>query len=165
MERGHSVTKHDVLRDYCDGEFFQQHPLFSLHHGALQILFYYDDVEVCNPLGSKKKKHKMGKVKLVSLHCTYKLYDKDIYILHSRVSYEVFMSTGFFYFLLGNIHPKYRSCYQMIQLAAICKTENVVKYSLDAVLQPIIADIKKLVCCIESSLFYLYSVISCVESH
>ena len=60
VERGHFVTRQGVLRDFCDGEAYQQHPLFTLHFDALQVLFYYDEVEVCNPLGSKKKKHKMG---------------------------------------------------------------------------------------------------------
>lgn len=60
MESGHLVRKPGVLRDYCDGETYEQHPLFSIHFEALQILFYYDDLEVCNPLGSKKKKHKLG---------------------------------------------------------------------------------------------------------
>ena len=53
---------------------------------------------------------------------------------------------GLFYFMLGNIHPKYWSCFQMIQLAAIYKNETISKYSLGAVLQPLIDDIKKLVC-------------------
>ena len=51
-----------------------------------------------------------------------------------------YYSTGFFYFM-----PKNRSQH-MIQLAAICKSENIAKYSLDAVLRPLIDDIKKLVC-------------------
>ena len=59
VERGHSVTRQDVLRDFCDGEVYRQHPLFTLHFDALQVLFYYDEVEVFNPLGSKKK-HKIG---------------------------------------------------------------------------------------------------------
>lgn len=59
----------------------------------------------------------------------------------------LFFFAGLFYFMLGNIHPKYRSRFQMIQLAAICKSENIAKYSLDAVLRPLIDDIKKLVCC------------------
>ena len=60
MERGHSIKEGGVLRDYCDWEAYQQHPLFSDFVEILPILFYYDEVEVCNPLGSKKKKHKMG---------------------------------------------------------------------------------------------------------
>ena len=38
-----------------------EHPLFREDQKALQIFLYYDDVEMCNPLGSKKTVHKMGK--------------------------------------------------------------------------------------------------------
>lgn len=41
---------------------FQTHPLFSKDPSGLQIMLYYDDVEVCNPLGSKAKIHKLGKL-------------------------------------------------------------------------------------------------------
>lgn len=50
----------NVLRDICDGEFVRNHPLFSFDHKALQIIGYYDDVEICNPIGFKSKKHKIG---------------------------------------------------------------------------------------------------------
>ena len=53
------------LADYCDGTVFWSHPLFSLDPQALQIIVYYDDCEVCNPLGSKAKKHKLGKKKYI----------------------------------------------------------------------------------------------------
>lgn len=56
---GHT-SEGGVLADYCDGDAFKSHPLFSVHKNALQINFYYDDVEVCNPLGSKAKIHKLG---------------------------------------------------------------------------------------------------------
>ena len=49
-----------MIADYCDGEVFRQHPLFSRDLCALQIQLYYDDVEVVNPLGSKTTKHKVG---------------------------------------------------------------------------------------------------------
>ncbi len=48
------------LGDYCDGEQFRSHPLFQKDACALQVTLYYDDVEVCNPLGSKAKIHKLG---------------------------------------------------------------------------------------------------------
>ena len=41
-----------MIADYCDGEVFQQHPLFSRELRALKMQLYYD-VEVVNPLGSK----------------------------------------------------------------------------------------------------------------
>lgn len=43
-----------------DGEFFKNHPIFSLHSDALQLFGYYDDLEIANPLGSKAKIHKIG---------------------------------------------------------------------------------------------------------
>lgn len=49
-----------MIADYCDGEVFRQHRLFSRDLCALQIQLYYDDVEVVNPLGSKTTKHKVG---------------------------------------------------------------------------------------------------------
>jgi len=49
-----------MLFDYCDGKGFNDHPLFSLHNDAFQIFLYYDEVEICNALGSKAKIHKLG---------------------------------------------------------------------------------------------------------
>lgn len=58
--RGH--TRSDgLLEDYCDGTQFKQHPLFCNHPKSLQIMLYFDEVEVCNPLGSKVNTHKLGK--------------------------------------------------------------------------------------------------------
>ena len=50
----------DCLQDFCDGSFLKSHPLFSSDPCALQIVGYYDDIEVVNPLGSYVKKHKLG---------------------------------------------------------------------------------------------------------
>lgn len=50
-----------MLGDYCDGELFLNSKLFQEHPCALQVQLYYDEVEVCNPIGSKAKKHKLGK--------------------------------------------------------------------------------------------------------
>ena len=47
----------DVLHDYTDGTAFKEHKFFSLHPEALRIHLYVDDLELCNPLGSAKKKH------------------------------------------------------------------------------------------------------------
>ena len=45
------------MGDYCDGSTFQEHPLYKDHPDGLQIKLYYDDLEICNPLGSKVNKH------------------------------------------------------------------------------------------------------------
>ncbi len=60
IKRSHQSEDPD-LGDLCDGEAFKRHPLFSVRTHSLQILFYYDDIEVCNPLGSKKI-HKLGEL-------------------------------------------------------------------------------------------------------
>lgn len=45
--------------DFCDGAIAKQSQIFSKKE-SMQILFYYDDLEICNPLGSRKKVHKLG---------------------------------------------------------------------------------------------------------
>ena len=50
----------DKLEDFCDGELFNNHPLFSTDPYALQIIAYFDELEVCNPLGTHTKIHKLG---------------------------------------------------------------------------------------------------------
>ena len=51
----------DLLKDFCDGHVLHSHRLFSVHRNGLQILFYFDDIEVVN-LGSRKKAHKLGRL-------------------------------------------------------------------------------------------------------
>ncbi|XP_071832143.1 uncharacterized protein [Apostichopus japonicus] len=48
------------MRDYCDGEMFQKHPLLAKEKGAIQINLFFDELEVTNPLGSKTGIHKLG---------------------------------------------------------------------------------------------------------
>ena len=59
--RGH-CNKNGLLSDYCDGALYKSHSLYSANtqNPALEVTAYYDDVEVCNPLGSRAKKHKLG---------------------------------------------------------------------------------------------------------
>ena len=48
-----------VLRNFCDGEFFKNHPMLY-DPKALVLGLFYDDLSVANPLGSRRKKHKLG---------------------------------------------------------------------------------------------------------
>ena len=48
------------MEDYCDGVQYKYHPLYSCDPQSLQIMLYYDEVELCNPLGAAKKIHKVG---------------------------------------------------------------------------------------------------------
>lgn len=50
IHNGHS-NNNGFLHDYCDGLNCHNHSLFSVRKDSLQLFFYYDDVEICNPLG------------------------------------------------------------------------------------------------------------------
>ena len=58
----------------CDGTHFNCHPLFSQNSDALQIVAHYDELEVCNPLGSHVKLHKVEVVSytLGNVHPKYR---------------------------------------------------------------------------------------------
>ena len=73
--RGHKVQD-EHLGDFCDGSLFKNHPLFSVEPHALQIMLYFDELEVCNPLGSSAKVHKLGM-------CVVLFEVGIIYILHA----------------------------------------------------------------------------------
>ena len=59
VEKGHKSST-EILNDFCDGKAFSSHPLLSLQTNFLQIVFYFDELETCNALGSKAKIHKLG---------------------------------------------------------------------------------------------------------
>ena len=55
------LSERGIYRDINDGSYFQNHSLFSQERHALQLLLYYDDdFETANPLGSKKGVHKLS---------------------------------------------------------------------------------------------------------
>ncbi|XP_065887419.1 uncharacterized protein [Dysidea avara] len=58
IENGHQSSS--VSSDYCDGKAYKSHPLFGTDKKALQLFLYFDELETCNPLGSKVKIHKLG---------------------------------------------------------------------------------------------------------
>ena len=60
MLYGHSDPSLGFLGDYCDSDHYCRHQLFSEDPTALQLILYYDELELCNPLGSRRKKHKIG---------------------------------------------------------------------------------------------------------
>lgn len=108
----HGNQSDDQLGDFCDGTLFKSHPMFSSDPHALQVVAYYDEIEVVNPIGSYVKKHKLG--------CM-------------------------FYFL-ANVRPRYRSTLKSIQLLAVGKYEDIVKYGINDFMAPFVEDIKTLYC-------------------
>ena len=85
--RGHQRSD-GLLADYCDGSVYKSHPLFSRNKQGLQIIAYYDDVEVCNPLGSKAKKHKLGK-----WGCNFSLSQIDTHVFDSQLYSTIHLET------------------------------------------------------------------------
>lgn len=51
-----------ILSDICDADRYISHALYSIDSTALQIILYFDELEVCNPIGSNRKKHKLGMI-------------------------------------------------------------------------------------------------------
>lgn len=50
-------------RDIADGLYFKTNPLFALTEKGpppLVLLFYFDEFEICNPIGAYRKKHKLS---------------------------------------------------------------------------------------------------------
>ena len=49
-----------------------------------------------------------------------------------------------FYYLFGNISPRYRSRLKMIQLVYVINAEVMKEHGVDTILKPLISDIQKL---------------------
>ena len=55
-----------------------------------------------------------------------------------------FFTVGAFYYLLGNLPPKYRSSLKSIQLIALVKSSFISTYGIDRILKPLVSDLKQL---------------------
>lgn len=65
IDQGHRAPT-GVLGDFCDGEFIKNHPLVTANPESLMLAFYFDDLETANPLGSRRGKHKLGRLTFMS---------------------------------------------------------------------------------------------------
>ena len=76
------IRNDNKMEDFCDGALYENHPIFSTDPLALQIIAYYDEVELCNPLGTHIKRHKLGMVffSLGNIHPKYRSSYKAIYL-------------------------------------------------------------------------------------
>ena len=91
-----------VRRDFCDGEFFNNHPIFTVHNGALQIIVYYDDIEVANPLGSRAGNHKLGTKYNNFYTCTITFITLRMLLLYIGKHQTSFLIISIFYLLTSN---------------------------------------------------------------
>jgi len=56
-----NITKNEsVYTHFIDGTVYENNSFFQVNKNAIQIQLYFDEFEVCNPLGSKTGIHKMG---------------------------------------------------------------------------------------------------------
>ena len=131
IHNGH-LSDDGFLQDYCDGLNYHNHPLFSVRKDSLQLLFYFDDVEICNLLGSKRTIHKLGTHYSACLH------------VGIFTCIDLF-PVGLFYFVLGNLSPRYRSRLSSIQLVIVVENKFIKKYGMNAVLESFIKDVTRLV--------------------
>ena len=72
----------------CDGSVFRTHPLFSYDPSALQIIAFFDELELCNPLGTHVKKHKLAIV-LFSLGNIHPKYRSSLRVIHLLIAATV----------------------------------------------------------------------------
>ena len=59
IEEGPQPCMDGFFHDLIDGNIYKSHPLFLEVPTALQLVLYTDEVEVCNPLGSRATKNKL----------------------------------------------------------------------------------------------------------
>lgn len=57
-------SNNGLILDYCDAQLYNAHKLFSIDDIALQLILYFDEIEVCNPLGGRNGKHKLGELSI-----------------------------------------------------------------------------------------------------
>lgn len=150
----------DPIKDISDGAVAKDNAMLR-DPEALKLVLYYDDIEICNPLGSKKKKHKLGECicaytcKCTSehsndqLHCVHYMYMLQVltivYCYASCNSNVFIVLIGMFYFTFGNTSSLQRSKLSSIHLVAIARTALLKKYSMNKIIQPIVKELKTLV--------------------
>ena len=80
-----------LLIDFCNGSLFSAHPLFSTDPEALQIIAYFDELEVTNPIGSYVNTHKLGCLffSLGNIRPQYRSSLKSIYLVAVAKSQDI----------------------------------------------------------------------------
>ena len=124
-------------------EFYHEHLLFSEDSKSLQVLFYTDDIEICNLLGSRAKRIILLAFTTCASCPEYVLHNYN-HVTNIWTHSCFHMFTAMFYYLLGNIRPRYQSQLKAIQLVVIVNTSVIDSNDIDAALTPFIDDIKKL---------------------
>ena len=56
------TTEEGSYKSFHDGTHYKENALFSSEEVSLPLIIYIDDFEICNPLGTSRKKHKITAV-------------------------------------------------------------------------------------------------------
>ena len=64
------ISTDRVYRDICNGSVCTDNPDIMLDPSTITLVAYFDEIELCNPLGSASKKNKLGCIffTLVNIH-------------------------------------------------------------------------------------------------
>lgn len=86
-----SRNEDNLIKDFCDGSVFRNHTLFSGDPKALQIIAYFDELEVTNPIGSYVHTHKLGCLffSLGNIRPQYRSSLKSIFLLAVAKSQDI----------------------------------------------------------------------------
>ena len=105
----------EKLNDICDGTIMVENSILQGNAQALQIVGYFDEMILTNPLISRAKKYKIGIAFNISVHS------------HASNS-----SIGAVYFMLANLDPALRSRLEAINLVAFFESRLLDKYSFSS---------------------------------
>ena len=105
MQQQQRQNNDGILQDFSDGALFKR---YNAYRDKILILLYQDDVELANPLGSRK--HKIGLI----------------------------------YMTVKSLPSKFNSAMSQIYLVAAYDMNDSKVYGIDAILRPIIDDLKSL---------------------
>lgn len=61
---GRSQTS-SIYESFCDGKYYKENDFYSEDDLRISLILYVNDLEVCNPLGTSRKKHKIAAVYFV----------------------------------------------------------------------------------------------------
>ncbi len=107
------LTKHSnasQLTSFHDGTYFKLNALHAKEKHSISLILYIDDFEICNLLGTSRKKHKVTAV----------------------------------YWVLANVPSELRSQLTSINLALLCKANDVKKFGYACILEPLLKDLSTL---------------------
>ena len=78
-------------------------------------------------------------IRAIPTYRVYRLYD------NIHISYTVIiLIIGLVYYLLGNLHPKFRSSLKSIQLLCVARNPIIVQYGIEDILKPVVESIQEL---------------------